>query len=57
MVKCVTFNSHFDRRFRAFDPEPPTLREAVKKIIKNNSSLRGGRGVGIPKLYVKFWWP
>ena len=53
MVKCVTFNLHFDRRFRAFDPEPPTLREAVKKIIKNNSSLRGG-GVGIPKLYVKF---
>ena len=34
------------------------VREALKKIcFLGIIPKKGGGGVGIPKLYVKFWWP
>ena len=28
-----------------------------KVFFRNDSSIRGGRGFGIPNFFVKFWWP
>ena len=33
------------------------MREAVKNYFLGTIPKYGRGGVGIPKLYVKFWWP
>ena len=32
------------------------IKEAVKKLFFKELFLNKGGGVGIPRLYVKFWW-
>ena len=33
------------------------LTTAAQVILVTQAILRGGGGVGIPKLYMKVWWP